>query len=117
MQVMRWENERRRSDHVSVLYIGGVKFGDVRPDPDAWYPEWSVSACEFEACALFECRRRSDAKRWLLARAAGLAEVPRRSRWRVYNGPQWRLVSIEPKHHDGPYWAPFGTYERNRSSR
>ena len=38
-------------------------------------------------------RRRSDAKRWLLARAAGLAEVPRRGSFGTrYGSPQTHVV-------------------------
>ena len=61
--------------------------------------------------------RRSDAKRWLLARAAGLAEVPRRPRFRVYDGTRWRLASIVPDLNERLWWAGYVRQERNGRRR
>lgn len=51
-------------------------------------------------------RRRSDAKRWLIARAAGLAEVPRRKSFGTrYGSPQTGVVVTCPS---GGMYVPRG---------
>lgn len=64
-----------------------------------------------EAWMLYEdadrvTRRRSDAKRWLLARAAGLAEVPRARRRHSRSG--WQCIDRV---------GPISVWERNRRRR
>ena len=58
-----------------MLCVGPLRVGDVVPDGDGWAA--TVYGTDERETST---RRRAAAKRWLLARAAGLAEVPRRVR-------------------------------------
>ena len=72
-----------------MLCVGPLRVGDVVPDGDGWAA--TVYGTDERETST---RRRSDAKRWLLARAAGLAEVPRRGNFGTrYGSPQCQVVT------------------------
>lgn len=90
---VRWERRARYGALARELVRDGVRLGVV-------YPSWggmigsaaivAWHARDYADCTRRPFRRRSDAKRWLLARAAGLAEVPRRDRGsRLERGPTY----------------------------
>ena len=84
---------------------GGVAFEAVRYDDTA--PTYATHYDRDGAPdADRTFRRRSDAKRWLLARAAGLAEVPRRKSFGTrYGSPQTGVVVTCPS---GGMYVPRG---------
>jgi len=80
---VRWRIRARFDARARELVHDGVRLGRV-------YPSWGGRlgrdvlvgwhARDYADGDGRSFRRRSDAKRWLLARAAGLAEVPQRPR-------------------------------------
>ena len=83
-----------------MLCVGPLRVGDVVPDGDGW------AATVYGTDARETRGRRSDAKRWLLARAAGLAEVPRRVRVGPRGG-SWSYVRRDAH----TVWPPPGWHE------
>jgi len=73
---------------LTLLYIDGRRVGDIyRGDHGSHAHFYEVERPRRTLT------RRSDAKRWLLARAAGLAEVPRRESFGTrYGSPQLQVV-------------------------
>lgn len=83
--------------------------------------QWYAHDVSDASAPTLRTRRRSDAKRWLLARAAGLAEVPRWQRVKrggVEDGDArrppkgWRRLTTVEIGGD-----PVSVYERNRRRR
>ena len=104
-----WERARvdrgLGSTDVCGFMAGGVAFEAVRYDDTA--PTYATHYDRDGAPdADRTFRRRSDAKRWLLARAAGLAEVPRRKSFGTrYGSPQTGVVVTCPS---GGMYVPRG---------
>ena len=98
-----------------MLVVGRMRVGDVVPDGDGW------AATVYGTDERETSTRRRAATRWLLARAAGLAEVPRWQRVKrggVEDGdarrppPGWRrLMTVEI------CGDQVSVYERNRRRR
>ena len=106
---VRWERARvdrgLGSTDVCGFMAGGVAFEAVRYDDTA--PTYATHYDRDGAPdADRTFRRRSDAKRWLLARAAGLAEAPRRVRVGPRGG-SWSYVRRDAH----TVWPPPGWHE------
>ena len=84
-----------------MLCVGPLRVGDVVPDGDGWAA--TVYGTDERETST---RRRAAAKRWLLARAAGLAEVPRRVRVGPRGG-SWSYVRRDAH----TVWPPPGWHE------
>lgn len=105
--------------HVRELCVDGATVGELLTYSDHVRARYYVATPDDSWRRTF--RRRSDAKRWLLARAAGLAEVPRWQRVKrggVEDGdarrppPGWRrLMTVEI------CGDQVSVYERNRRRR
>lgn len=111
---VRWERSKRWPE-CTYLVVGVEAVGEAF----AW--SRTTNAVDYKRDAHAPFRRRSDAKRWLLARAAGLAEVPRWQRVKrggVEDGDArrppkgWRRLTTVEIGGD-----PVSVYERNRRRR
>lgn len=71
---VRWRPFTGEPDRARMLVVGRMRVGDVVPVGDGW------DATVYGTDERETFTRRRAATRWLLARAAGLAEVPRRVR-------------------------------------
>ena len=90
--------------HVHELRVDGATVGELLTYSDHVRARYYVATPDDSWRRTF--RRRSDAKRWLLARAAGLAEVPRRKSFGTrYGSPQTGVVVTCPS---GGMYVPRG---------
>ena len=90
--------------HVHELRVDGATVGELLTYSDHVRARYYVATPDDSWRRTF--RRRSDAKRWLLARAAGLAEVPRRVRVGPRGG-SWSYVRRDAH----TVWPPPGWHE------
>ena len=90
--------------HVRELCVDGATVGELLTYSDHVRARYYVATPDDSWRRTF--RRRSDAKRWLLARAAGLAEVPRRVRVGPRGG-SWSYVRRDAH----TVWPPPGWHE------
>ena len=102
MRRARWRRYRSIVGDRVMLVIDGVCFGEANRFRGE--PRWFVGV---EGTDVYDyVPRCSDAKSWLLARAAGLAEVPRRVRVGPRGG-SWSYVRRDAH----TVWPPPGWHE------
>lgn len=107
---VRWQRVARTLHESRQLVCDGVRHGRVSAIWGGWFGPATLLgwyAREFRTGDGRREPRRSDVRRWLLARAAGLAEVPTASKPRG-----WREVVINPA-----LGKAFVRFERNRRRR
>ena len=86
---VRWRTRARYDARARELVRDGVRMGVAYPSWGGMIGSAAVVAWrarDYADGTLRPFRRRSDAKRWLLARAAGLAEVPTARKPRGWRG-------------------------------